>query len=63
MNLVLPRLGVIACMAGLCNSGALAQHKKVAWGAESDFNSEYLWQGIVVDGGPVSETSASIDAF
>ena len=50
-------------MAGLWNSGARAQHRKVAYGAESDFNSEYVWRGIVVDDRPVSETSAWVDAF
>ena len=50
-------------MAGLWNSCAGAQHRKVAYGAESDFNSEYVWRGIVVDDRPVSETSAWVDAF
>ena len=33
------------------------------YGAEMDFNSRYVWRGLLLDDGPVGQPSAWISAF
>jgi MltA-interacting protein MipA len=35
----------------------------LTYGAEMDFNSNYVWRGLLLDGGPVGQPSAWISAF
>ncbi|PYT10968.1 MAG: hypothetical protein DMG59_27695 [Acidobacteria bacterium] len=37
-------------------------HQKFAYGAETDFNSAYVWRGIVLTNGPLIQPSAWISA-
>ena len=38
-------------------------HATFTYGAEIDFNSTYLWRGLLLDDGPVGQPSAWISAF
>ncbi len=50
--------------AGSETPGQLTEKQStLTYGAEMDFNSNYVWRGLLLDGGPVGQPSAWISAF
>src|SRR5262245_30294471 len=52
------------CSVNLFNVAMLAEKQSsFTYGAEMDFNSRYVWRGLLLDDGRVGEPSAWISAF
>jgi hypothetical protein len=63
MSWVLRQFVVIVFAAALLGVDAFAQEKKITYGAESDFNSRFVWREMVLDKRPVSENEVWLDAY
>lgn len=58
VTLIVAILLAAPCLWPQNSAGAAGENQKFSYGAETDFNSNYVWRGILVDDGPVMQPAA-----
>ncbi len=58
ITLIFAILVTTPCIWSQSSAGSVGENQRFSYGAETDFSSNYVWRGILVDDGPVMQPSA-----